>query len=109
MLESMQTGLEKPRFITRMFPIHDHQPVNGGVIHLNPPFLHEFFNMARAQRIRHIPTYAHENDILWEMNALEAHRHRLSPSLATTDHEGRSYRKSPQMKTCDRTWVRRWL
>src|SRR5262245_30774618 len=71
-------------------PALDRRVVDG-----HPALLHEFLNMPRTQGVDHIPTHAHENDILWEMGALEAHRHRLSPSLATTDHEGRSYRKSP--------------
>jgi len=34
----------------------DDSPVNGAVIHLHPPFLHEFCAMARAQRVRYIPS-----------------------------------------------------
>src|SRR4029450_8396089 len=56
-------------------PVLDDPPVNGGVIHLHPTFFHEFFDMARAQRICHVPTHAHENDLLREMGTLEAHRH----------------------------------
>jgi hypothetical protein len=81
-----------------------HDPaLDGRVVDWHPALLHQFFDMPITQGIRHIPPYTHQNNILWEMGTLEAHRHRLSPSLATTDHGGRSYRKSPQMKTCDRT------
>jgi hypothetical protein len=48
-----------------LWAIFDDPSVHGGVIHLHPPFLHECFDMARAQRVRHIPTDAHENN-LWE-------------------------------------------
>jgi hypothetical protein len=68
------------------------------VIHLHPTFLHEFFDMARAQRIRHIPADACQNNILWKVGSLEAHGHGLSPSVFTLSHQGRSYLKWPQMK-----------
>src|SRR2546421_12808856 len=42
--------------------IFDDPSVNRGVIHLHPPFLHEFFDMARAQRVRHIPADPHQNN-----------------------------------------------
>jgi hypothetical protein len=60
--------------------IFDDPPVNGGVIHLHPPFLHEFFDMARTQRVRHIPADAHENNLWGEMGTFEIDRHRRSPS-----------------------------
>jgi hypothetical protein len=43
--------------------IFDDLAVDGGVIHLHPPFLHEFFDMARAQRIGQIPADPHQNDL----------------------------------------------
>ena len=55
-------------------------PVNGGVIHLHPTFLHEFFDMARAQRVRHIPADSHENNLWGETGPFEIDRHRRSPS-----------------------------
>src|SRR5262245_49388575 len=58
----------------------DDPPVNGGVIDLDPPFLHEFFDMARAQRIRHIPAHPHQNNLWGEMGPFEIDRHRRSPS-----------------------------
>src|SRR6266568_6812403 len=60
--------------------ISDDPSVNGGVIHLHPPFLHEFFDMARAQRVRHIPADSHENNLWGEMGPFEIDRHRRSPS-----------------------------
>src|SRR5262245_16454810 len=54
--------------------------------------------MTRAQGIRHIPAYAHEHDLVWKMGPLEADRHLSSPSLMTLKHEGRAYRKWPQMR-----------
>jgi hypothetical protein len=43
--------------------VFDDPAVNGGVIHLYPTFLHEFFDMARAQWIRHIPADSHQNNL----------------------------------------------
>src|SRR5262245_29506562 len=54
--------------------------------------------MARAQRVRHIPADAHENDLLGEMGSFEADRHRFSPSLIRLDCRGRSYLTPPQMR-----------
>jgi hypothetical protein len=77
--------------------IFDDPPVNGGVIHLNPTFLHECFDVARARWIRHIPADACQNNILWKVGSLEAHGHGLSPSVFTLNHQGRSSLKWPQM------------
>ena len=63
----------------------------------------EFFHMARAQWVGHIPTDTHENDVLGEMGSFEAHRHRLSPSCCILGHRGTSYPKATQMKICDTT------
>ena len=63
----------------------------------------EFFDMARAQRIRHIPADAHQNDLWGEMRSLKTDCHRRSPSSITVGHRGRSYCKSTQMKICDQT------
>ncbi len=41
----------------------DHPPVNRGMIHVDPALVHEFFDMAGAQRIRQIPADPHENDL----------------------------------------------
>src|SRR5262245_50346890 len=86
-----------------LWTIFDDPPIHGGVIHLHSPFLHEFFNMARAQRVRHIPADAHEHDVWWEMSPFEAYGHRRSPSRCTLRHSRRAYLKSPPGKTCDRT------
>ena len=40
----------------------------------------EFFDMARAQRVRHIPADAHENNLWGKMGTFEIDRHRRSPS-----------------------------
>src|SRR5215831_8384106 len=85
--------------------ILDGPPVDGGVIDVNAPFCHEFLNVACAQRIRHIPAHPHENDLFGEVGSLKTDRHRLSPSGITVGHRGRAYRKSPQMKICDKTIV----
>jgi len=51
------------------------------VIDVDTALEHEFFDVARAQRVGHIPPDACQDDLLWEMGTFEAHRHRLSPSL----------------------------
>jgi hypothetical protein len=78
--------------------VFDDPAVNRRVIQLHPTFFHEFFDVARAQRIGHIPADPHENDLLGEMCPFETDRHRLSPSGLTIGHGGRAYRKSSQMK-----------
>ena len=56
----------------------DHLPVNGGVVHVNPTFCHEFLDVACAQRVRHIPAHPHEHDLWGKMGSLETDRHRRS-------------------------------
>src|SRR5262249_48502267 len=73
-------------------------PVDDGMIDAAPTFEHEFFDMPRAQGMRHVPAYTHENDVLWKMDPLEAHCQRRSPSLFTFIYEGRVYLKSPPIK-----------
>jgi hypothetical protein len=69
-------------FLQRRTVFHD-PPVNSGVIHVDAALEHEFFDMARAQRIRHIPADTRQNDFLGEMGPLEAHGHQSSPSLSS--------------------------
>ena len=38
---------------------------------MDPTFAHEFFDVARAQRVGDIPADACQNDILWEMGPLK--------------------------------------
>src|SRR4029450_6457577 len=76
-----------------------HDPaLDGCMVEQHPALFHEFLHMPIAQRVRHIPPYTHQNDLLREMGPFEAHRHRLSPSHGTLDDSRRSYRKSPQRK-----------
>src|SRR4029453_2386391 len=65
---------------------------------MDSTFAHEFFHMPCAQWVGDIPADARQNNILWKMGPLKAHGHRLSPSLFTPRHRGRSYLKWPQMK-----------
>jgi hypothetical protein len=60
--------------------IFDDPPIDGGVIHLYSTFFHEFFDVTRAQRIRHIPADPHQNDLWGERRTFEIDRHRRSPS-----------------------------
>src|SRR5215467_13107832 len=81
-----------------LWAIFEHPSVNGGVIHVHPTFLHEFFDMACAQWIRHVPPHTHENDLLRKMCPLKADRHRRSPSLCTLGYRERAYPKWLHMK-----------
>src|SRR5262249_16830633 len=54
--------------------------VDRGMVHRYSTLLHQFFDMAIAQRVGHIPSHARENNILHKMGALEADHH-CSPSL----------------------------
>ena len=58
-----------------------HPPVDGGVIHEDTPLAQEFFDMARAQWIHHVPTDPHQNEVLGEVGSLETHGPTSSPSL----------------------------
>jgi hypothetical protein len=74
-------------------------PTNdGGVIHRDPTFPHQFFHVTRTQGVRHVPADTCENDLLRKMGPFEAHRHCLSPSLCTLDRRGKSYLKLSQTK-----------
>src|SRR5215813_7386947 len=83
--------------------VFDHPALDRRVVDGDPAFFQALFHLAIAQGIRHIPSPACEDHLRWEMGPLETHRHRLSPPLFTLSHRGRSYLKSPRMKTCDRT------
>src|SRR5262245_33295176 len=48
----------------------------------------EFFDMARAQRIRHIPADSHQNDLWGEMRSFETHRHVSLPHAVLLVMEG---------------------
>ena len=51
-------ALQQARLLLQLWAVLDHPPVDGGVIYVDAAFQHEFFYMARAQRIRHIPADA---------------------------------------------------
>src|SRR4029434_10498076 len=86
-----------------------HDPaLDRRVVDRHPALLHEFFDMPIAPGVSHRPAHAQENDILWKMGSLEAHRHRLAPSHSTRSHREGSYPKSTQMKTCDRAVLCQW-
>src|SRR5262249_7483495 len=68
--------------------IFDDPAVDGGVIHLYPTFLHEFFDMASTQRIRHIPADSHQNSLWGEMRSFEADRHVSLPHVVPLVMEG---------------------
>src|SRR5687767_14777397 len=76
----------------------DDPPIHRGVIDVDPTFAHELFDVARTQWVSDIPADGCQHDILWEMGPLKAHSHRLSPSVFTLRHRGRSYLTWPHMK-----------
>jgi hypothetical protein len=51
-------------YLFQLRAVSDGPPVDGGVIHLNPTFPHEFFHMPCAQRVGDIPADACQNNIL---------------------------------------------
>src|SRR5262249_12014384 len=68
--------------VERLFQLRtvlDDPPIDRGMIHVHTPFEHEFFDVARAQRIGQIPADSRENDGLGGMGSLEADRHTSSP------------------------------
>src|SRR5918992_1936754 len=67
------------RFFKR-WAIFQDPAVDGRVIDGHPALLHQLFELAIAQRVRHVPPDACEDDVLREMGPLEADHHR-SPSL----------------------------
>ena len=62
--------------------------VDGGVIHVDPTFLQECFDMACAQGIRHIPADAHQHNLWREMRSFEADRHVSLPHVVPLVMEG---------------------
>src|SRR5262245_61922216 len=92
--------------VERLCPLRTvlHDPaLDRRVVDRHPALLQQFFHMPIAHGVGDIPAHAHAHDLLWDMGALEAHRHRHSPSLSTRSHREGSYPKLPPMKTCDRT------
>ena len=59
--------------------LFDDPAVHRGVIHVAPTFLHEFFDVARAERVRDIPVHTHQDNLLGEMGPFETDRHRRAP------------------------------
>ena len=49
-----------------LWAVFDHPAVDRRVIHVNPTFEHQFFDMACTQRIRLIPADAGQNELLGE-------------------------------------------
>jgi hypothetical protein len=68
----------KGRF--ELWAVLQHPAVDGRVIDGHSTLLHELFDLAIAQGVRHVPPDAGEDDVLREMGPLETDHHR-SPSL----------------------------
>src|SRR5262245_41009651 len=72
-------------------------PIDCGVIPLHPPFLHEFFDVARAQWIRYIPANSHQNDLWGEMRSFETDRHvslpHVVPLVMERDHTAKGLKE----------------
>jgi hypothetical protein len=74
-----QTGRLRP--VEGLFSLEarlDYPAIDGRVIHRDPTFEHECFDMPRAQGVGHIPADACQNDLFGEVGPAEAHGHRLS-------------------------------
>jgi hypothetical protein len=67
--------------------------VDRRVIDRHAVFLHECFDLARTQGISYLPADARQNDIRWEVGALEGHSRCDSPSVHLLDYRGRLYPK----------------
>src|SRR5262249_40231884 len=80
----------------------DHPPVDGGVIHMDAPFEHEFFNVTCTQGEGDIQADAHQNNAWREMAPLKLIAI-VALLLGSMGRKERPYHKSPQTKTCDRT------
>ena len=90
-----------PAAVERLFErraVCDHPPVDGRVIHVDPTFLHECFDMARAQWIRHRPADAGQHNLLGKVGTFAAHRHGRAPSGMQQGHSERHTPKRLQMK-----------
>src|SRR5262249_27022136 len=85
-------------YLFQLRAVSDDPPVDGGVIHLNPTFPHEFFHMPCAQPVGDIPAGPCQNNILWKMGPLKTHGPRRPRFVSTLSHRGRSYLKWPQIK-----------
>jgi hypothetical protein len=68
------------------------------VVNRHAALLHQFFDVAIAQRIRHIPAHAHEHDVLRKMGPFEAYRHLSSLLSIALEHGERSYLRWPSRR-----------
>jgi len=66
----------------------DDPAVDGGVIHVDPTFLQECFDMACAPGRRHIPADSHQNNLWRAMRSFEADRHVSLPHVVPLVMEG---------------------
>src|SRR5262245_56240330 len=63
-----------------LWAVFDYPAVDCRMIHVDPTFEHQFFDMTCAQRVRYIPADSHQNDLWGEMRPFETDRHCLAPS-----------------------------
>ena len=59
--------------------VFDDPTVDGGVIDVHPTLLHEFLDVACAERVHQIPPNPHENDLFGKMRTFETDYHHLAP------------------------------
>jgi hypothetical protein len=81
----------------------DAPPVHGGVLHVDTPFAHAVFAVARAPRVGDRPADARATDLRWDMGPCEAYGPRLSPSPLPWRHSGRSSLTASLRRHCDKT------
>src|SRR5437870_13872834 len=76
--------------------------IERGVIDLHAALQHEFFAMARAQGIRHVPADAHKTNVLRKMGPFEADRHPSSPPAYRSGAWKESIPQMASHENCDR-------
>src|SRR5882762_4339979 len=57
--------------LLQLWAVFDHPPVDGRVIHVDTALEHEFFDMARAQRVGHVPADTGQDNLLGKVDTFE--------------------------------------
>jgi len=89
------------KLLLQLRAVFDDLTVDSGVIRVDTTFEHEFFDMARAQGIRHIPADTGENDILWNMGPLKLTAIFPLPLCSSRVTEGDHTPNGLKIKICD--------
>ena len=60
----------RSRALFKFWRVALHPPVDGGMVHLQFPFPHQFLQVAIAQRVAKVPADTQENDLSFARDAL---------------------------------------